>query len=194
MRVKITALFVLVTILSFGQITKNQEWNFEKKVTFDDSVRITTGATSGYVLTSDTRGIATWQASGSGVIQSATVTLDSADIVSLHSSPVTIVPAQGSNTFIFVIGALYYMQYNSVAYTTDPTLRIQYADGNVINTNNNYLSFSSNAIGRKSTSDLNVSGSNISINSALQVTTPTSNPTSGNSTVKITVLYSVINL
>lgn len=194
MRIKLIGIFLLITLLSFGQITKNQEWKFEKKVTFDDSVRITTGATNGYVLTSDTRGIATWQASGSGVVQSASVTLSSADILSLHTTPITLVAAQGANTFIFVIGVTYYLPYNSIAYATDPTLRIQYADGNVINTNSNFLSFSTNALNRKGTSDLNVSGASLSINSALQVTTPTSNPTAGNSTVKIRVLYSVINL
>jgi hypothetical protein len=61
MRLKLTGFFLLATLLSFGQITKNQEWNFEKKVTFDDSVRIVDGAQIGYVLTSDSRGIATWQ-------------------------------------------------------------------------------------------------------------------------------------
>jgi len=194
MKLKLTGLFLLATLLSFGQITKNQEWEFEKKVTFNDSVRITDGATNGYVLTSDSRGIATWQASGAGAVQTATVTLDSADIVSLHTTPVTIIPAQGAGTVIQLIAMTISMDYNSTPYATDVTLRL--LNGvSVANQDGSCLSSASDYYANKNLqSNYSVAGGNTFENVAVTMTTPTSNPTAGNSSVKITVLYTVVNL
>lgn len=194
MKKHIFILLLFASLFSSAQIVKNQEWEFSKKVTFDDSVRITTGATNGYVLTSDTRGIATWQASGSGVVQSATVTLDSADIVSLHTTPITIIPAQGSGTVIQLIAMTISMDYNSIPYATDVTLRL--LNGvSVANQDGSCLSSASDYYANKNLqSNYSVSGGNTFENVAITMTTPTSNPTAGNSSLKITVLYTVITL
>lgn len=194
MRKTLSILCLFISLLSSAQITKNQEWIFEKKVTFDDSVRITTGATSGYVLTSDTRGIATWQASGEGAVQTATVTLDSADIVSLHTTPITIIPAQGAGTVIQLIAMTISMNYISTPYATDVTLRL--LNGvSVANQDGSCLSSASDYYANKNLqSNYSVAGGNTFENVAVTMTTPTSNPTAGNSSVKITILYSVLNL
>lgn len=197
MKIKLTGLFLLATILSFGQITKNQEWIFEKKVTFDDSVIIATGATNGYVLTSDTRGIATWQASGAGAVQSATVTLDSADIVSLHTTPIELVAAQGANTVIVPIRITAYVDFNSTPYATDVLTRVC-IDPTGINVSFGTLT----VIGSPSDIVQSIAGATLStsgsistlFDSPLVAFAPTSNPTAGNSSVKITVLYTVVNL
>lgn len=194
MRTKLTGLFLLVTLFSFGQIVKNQEWKFEKKVTLDDSVRITTGATSGYVLTSDTRGIATWQASGSGVVQSATTTISSAQILALHTTPITLVAAQGASTAIVPISMTVEYLYSTAAYATDNTLIFTYGGGTWITIGSGIAGTSNVFYLRNAQVNAGVSGSNAYSNSAFSVTTPTSNPTAGSGTLKITVLYSVVNL
>lgn len=176
-----------------AQIVKNQEWEFAKKVTFDDSVRITDGAGAGKILTSDARGIATWQTSSAGTILSASITLDSADLVSLHSVPDTIVAAQGANTVIMPIRFITYMDYTGDEYATEGTLIVQLG-GVTQTTYSGILGLTSDVLLAGSPSNTSQQAPIPQINSALTVTTPTSNPTAGNSTVKITVLYSVITL
>jgi hypothetical protein len=190
---RLTIILLLCSLFSFGQVTKNQEWVFQKKVTLNDSVKITAGATNGYVLTSDVDGIATWQPSGSGVIQTATVTLDSTDILSLHTSPIVIVPAQGANTLIVPIRITYYYEYNTAEYQTSTSLQVQVGGTNV-NTNSAFLGYTSNALYTVAAGGYAASGSISSIDGDLTITAPTSNPTNGNSTLKVTVIYTVVNL
>lgn len=196
MKKTVTIVFIFLSLISYSQITKNQEWIFEKKVTFNDSVRITTGAASGYVLTSDSRGIATWQETTSSTIQSATVTLDSADIVNIHTTPVEIVPAQGANTVIVPIEAVIWVEYNSSPYSTDVALRLSYDNnttllvnfGAVLDKTSDYYQM------RSVQATTAFTGANFAENTNLAITTGLSNPTGGNSPVKITILYTVVNL
>lgn len=204
MKLKLTVIFILTAIMSFGQIVKNQEWIFEKKVTFDDSVRIATGATNGYVLTSDTRGIATWQPSGAGAVQSATVTLDSADIVSLHTTPVTLVAAQGNGTTIVPLSFVFNLTYGGTAYSVSGALEA-FIGANSAATNvvqcayiSGYLNSSQDAIYRQpyDASSGAYTGSSIAMmtNNPLLLFAQGANPTTGNSTLKITITYTVVNL
>jgi len=193
LKLKSTALLLLVTILSFGQIVKNQEWEFTNTVTLSGDVVIPAGASSGSVLTSDGSGNATWQSSG-GSIQSATVTLSPSDILSMHSNPITLIPAQGANTFISVLSVVAFLDFNSVPYSVDPTYRVEYDNGSGIIQNSNALSYSADYLARNYTSTISTSGSITIINSAVRITTPTSNPTLGDSPLKVTILYTVINL
>lgn len=194
MKLKLLSVLLLASLFSFGQIVKNQEWEFTNTVTLGGDIVIPTGASNGDVLTSDGSGNATWQASGSGVMQSATVTLSSANILSLHTTPITIIPAQGAGTVIQLIAMTISMSYNSVPYATDVTLRL--LNGvSVVNQDGSCLSSASDYYANKSLqSNYSVAGSNTFENVAVTMTTPTSNPTAGNSSVKITVLYSVVNL
>lgn len=197
MKLKLTALLLLATIFSFGQIVKNQEWEFTNTVTLGGNVVIPTGASNGDVLTSDGSGNATWQASGSGAVQSATVTLSSADILSLHTTPVTLVAAQGAGTVIVPIRITAYLDYNSVPYATDVLTRIC-IDPTGISAIYGTLTLTGNTddvVQSITGATLSISGSISTLfNSPLVAFAPTSNPTAGNSSVKFNILYSVINL
>src|SRR5574343_256683 len=109
-------------------IEQSQDYLHTGSVEFQSGVKITTGAAANKVLTSDASGNASWQVSGSGAILTATRTLTSAEILSLHTTPIEIIPAQGAGTFISVLYVVYYMQYNTTPYATDTTLRIVYND------------------------------------------------------------------
>jgi hypothetical protein len=176
-----------------AQIVKTQEWQFDNTVTLGGDVVIPTGATSGYVLTSDVSGNATWQVSGTGAVQIAEVTLSSAQILSLHTTPITLVAAQGANTVIAPIRYITYYDYNSISYTTETTLIVQLG-GVTQTTFFSVLSLSSDALFFGNPSNTSQQAPIPQINGDLTITTPTSNPTAGNGTVKIRVLYSVINL
>ena len=86
------------------------------------------------------------------------------------------------------------MDYNTAAYATDTTLRFMFGggvwtqDGSCLAAVADYFAYKSLAANAAAT------GANLYANSAFTVTTPSSNPTAGDSDVQITVLYSVINL
>lgn len=194
MKLKLTGLFLLVTILSFGQIVKNQEWEFTNTVTLGGDVVIPTGASNGDVLTSDGSGNATWQASGSSAIQSSTVIVSAAQILALHTTPITIVPAQGASTAIVPISMTVEYIYVSAAYATDQTLIFTYGGGTWL-TLSSALALTQNTFYfRNLQQNAGVSGSNTYANGAFRITTPTSNPTAGDATLKITTYYAVSNL
>jgi hypothetical protein len=175
-------------------IEQNQNYLHTGDIEFQGGVKITTGAVNGHVLTSDGTGNATWGASGSGVVQSATVTLSSADILSLHTTPIVLVAAQGAGTVIQLISATYSMTFNTTPYATDTTLRILNS-GTVIQSDGTALSTASDYYRNSSLlTNYSVAGVNTYENGDVTVTTPSSNPTAGDSDVTITVLYSVINL
>lgn len=177
-------------------IQREQNYIYTGDVDLQGGLKLSSGTPgAGKVLTSDGSGNATWQSSSSGVILSNTTTLSSSDILSLHSIPITLVPAQGAGTLISVLAAFFWLDYNSVAYATDTSLRIQYkTTPTTIVTNSGILAQTNDYLARLYTGNISTSGAIAIINDDVEVTTPTSNPTLGDSPVKITVLYSVITL
>ncbi len=66
MKKVLLSLFLLISISSFSQthISNNHEI-FNKSATFNSTVKITTGASNGKILTSDSTGNATWNVNSS---------------------------------------------------------------------------------------------------------------------------------
>lgn len=65
MKLKLTVIFILTAIMSFGQIVKNQDWEFNQRVSIAGALKYTYGTPiNGYVLTTDGSGNATWQIAG----------------------------------------------------------------------------------------------------------------------------------
>lgn len=192
LKLKSTALLLLVTILSFGQIVKNQEWEFTNTVTLSGDVVIPSGASNGDVLTSDGSGNATWQASGSGVVRSETVTISSAQILAWHTTPITIVAAQGANTTIVPIHATITYTYGTSSYLGDTG--IEFYLGGSWSVYSGALSLPNSVVYYKSLLvNAGVQGGSTT-NQPLLVTSQSSNPISGDGTLKITVLYYTVNL
>lgn len=177
-------------------IEQSQDYLHTGSVEFQSGVKITTGAAANKVLTSDASGNASWQVSGSGAILTATRTLTSAEILSLHTTPIEIIPAQGAGTFISVLYVLYSMTYNTTPYATDTTLRIVYNDNPIYTTiaSNGILAYSQNQLTRLYAGNINTGGAISIINSAVMAYAPISNPTAGDSDVTVNVFYSVITL
>jgi hypothetical protein len=177
-------------------IEQNQDYVHNGDIEFNAGVKVTTGATNGYVLTSDASGNASWAASGSGVVQSATVTITSAELLNIHTTPIELVAAQGAGTVIVPIQITLWIDYNTTAYATDVALRLYFDDnvtswlnlGAVLDKTADYFLMRSIQVTAAAT------GANFFDNTNLAISTALSNPTAGDSDVKITVLYSVINL
>lgn len=129
-----------------------------------------------------------------GVIAVAQVTLSSADILALNSTPIKIIDAPGVGSSIVVISALFTYTYVTSAYSTNVTLQV-YTDtatapqaaAAILDADTSKqvrLSLSTGSIGASDTMVIE--------NKALYVTVPTGNPTAGDGTGVLTVWFLTI--
>jgi len=169
----------------------------QQHVRFNAHVTIVDGTQgNGKVLTSDASGNASWQTPGVGSLQTATVTIPADSILTLFSAPNTLVPAQGAGTLIVPTNITYYLSYGTATYATNTSLKVSLGVHN-INTNSNFLGNTSNALYQNTTTAIGgESGSFTVVNTPLLIQVTGGNPTiSGTGgTLKVTVLYYVVNL
>jgi len=125
-------------------------------------------------------------------IQCASLSIATADVLTLNSIPVELVAAPGAGYAIEVINASLKMVYNSVAYATNTSVQLlvsgaaQYQsafNGSVLSS----ASSTFNSIGKSA-----LAGTNVIENAALNVTVGTGDPTAGDSDIEIFVLYRLI--
>jgi hypothetical protein len=120
----------------------------------------------------------------------AKLTIPSADVLQLNSTPQTIVAAQGAGTIIEVISASVKMVYNSAAYATNTDLQLMTSGGNINLARNTEILLSTSDKIRS----FAITEGDIIENTALVVTTRTGNPTAGDSDITVYVLYRIINV
>jgi len=129
-------------------------------------------------------------------LQEASLTIASADVLQLNSTPLTIVAAQGVGTAIEVLSASVNVDFNTTPYATNTTLLLitngatdsQFRGGNLLNSSvSNIRIFESNSVTTSTTTQ-------IIENAALTVKVDTGDPTAGDSDITVSVLYRVITL
>jgi len=127
----------------------------------------------------------------------ASGTVSAAQIKALNASPVTIVPAQGANTLIYLQSIIAYYTYSAPAYTASAsqTIRVALGTNSIVTTffTNGTLIGTANAMSccpqtpRNSVADTNM------INTALVFWNPIATEvTNGNSTLTYFLQYNVI--
>ncbi len=149
--------------------------------------------TSGYVLTSNGAGVApSWQ---STLLTTTTVTLSSADILSLFTTPKQLIAAGGAGTVIDVVSIDVFYDYNSIAYTTTTSFFITYGTGGA-NLHNTGVSFGAAFDTHTKVSLDNQAAWNAAtrVNTALSAYCIGADPTAGNGTIKIYITYRIITL
>jgi hypothetical protein len=144
----------------------------------------------GYVLTSDASGHGTWE---SPIVRQTSLTISTAQVLALNSTPLTIAAAPGAGFAIDVLSASMKMTYNSIAYTTNIQLELFTTGATAPQVFwASSLGLSSSAITRSQ----NTSGSANQLieNAALTVTVATGDPTAGDSDITVYVSYRIITL
>jgi hypothetical protein len=123
----------------------------------------------------------------------AKLTIPSADVLQLNSTPLTIVAAQGAGTAIEVLSASLQITFNSVAYATNTNLQL-YANGSSEIQTSNSINQIADAFS-KFEPEIGATGSIQFVENAdLLVNVGGGNPTAGDSDITVYVLYRIINV
>jgi len=126
-------------------------------------------------------------------IHEASLTIASADVLTLNTTPIEIVAATGAGTAIEVLSASMKMVYNSTPYATNTALSL------VTNTADLFqfeteLAQIADCFSKFGSEDAAPDNIQFVENEALQVTVGTGNPTAGDSDIKVYVTYRIITL
>ena len=133
-----------------------------------------------------------WTRGDSGIecIQgTAKLTIASADVLTLNTTPITIVAAQGVGTVIEVLSAFVSIDFNTTGYATNTTLQ-------VVNNLTSDPQFDGDVLGALSSENLTLtpSLSSLTENQDLVVSVATNDPDSGDSDITVYVTYRIIKL
>jgi hypothetical protein len=138
---------------------------------------------------------AKWQSLSFGLTKDTSITIASADVLTLSSSQIEIIPPQGAGTAIEVISASIKINFNTTAYATNTTIAI----GNLTTTDimfslpclDSTVETMRSLILNQATS---VTDTQILENASIVVGVSGGNPTAGDSDIKVYVRYRVIEL
>ena len=146
---------------------------------------------SGYTLTCDVNGVATWQPP---IIIDKTITIPSADVLTLFTTPYLLIPSPGAGYYIQVLTAACKVNFNSVAYAvstsmsiyTDTSNRVQHSFNNALNATVSRISVSAQQ-GTNAAADTQlISDKGVYLNAS------GANPITGDSDIIIYLTYRII--
>ena len=153
------------------------------------TIQVTSGATNGYVLTSDSNGNGTWQ-KPTGYQNYSAVTITSGQMLSIGSTPIEILPAPGASKY-YDFKVYFEYIFNTTPYTV--TGQLQLID-NTTKRVTNLFDINGQLTDRVLVSDINSQNQFLSINSNLELTTSNgSDPTLGDGTLKIKIFYNIVD-
>lgn len=122
-------------------------------------------------------------------LQLAQVNLTAAQIITLFTAPIILIPAPGAGKSIYVQDCLFRFVYGGVAYTGGGVSSISYAGGATPLTT---VPAATITAGASSDSLLTTAAVTITQNAALQISTATANFAAGNGTLQIYIYYTVL--
>lgn len=126
-------------------------------------------------------------------IQTTSITLNSTQILSLNTTPIELIPTPGAGNIILIQSIMYRYNFNTAAYATDTVVRIEYSGESsaVAISNENVLGGTADKIFVDNAYAVTIEGFE---NKAIDITTATSDPTAGDSTLDIYATYQTITL
>ena len=127
-------------------------------------------------------------------VSKTTVTLTSAEVLAMNTTPITLVAAPWAGKYINVLSIVGTVDYNSAAYATNVTLEFRYTNGSGTKVTADIGALldatADKAVGVKGIEAATV----LTANAPIVVRTATGNPATGNSPVKFHVVYEIITL
>ena len=151
--------------------------NVDYKIDFDDLQTSIIGGTAGEI------------------IYKASLTIATADVLTLFATPLLIVAAPAAGYHIEVVNATAKITYNSIAYATNTTLTLIIDTATVacVNFGTAWLSATATKISNGlSATSTGVSDTQLIAAKGLYVKVATGNPTAGNSEVRVYVSYRIV--
>lgn len=133
-----------------------------------------------------------WIVSSGSAVYTKKVTISSAEILALNTTPKTLVSAGGAGTIIEFDKVLFYLDYNSVAYTTNTILRLV-CNGVVLNSVTDVLPGTADTYRYLPAASVAATTTDIR-NQPLQLEVQTGDPTAGNSPLYVYITYRIITL
>lgn len=130
-------------------------------------------------------------ATGGGELKRAQITLTTAQVLALNSTPITIVTGIAGKE-IQIVSASAHLKYNSATYATNVNLVLKSSSAGATEYQGKYdISYASDVIGAFELTGLQA---NIVTGDNLVATVLTGNPTAGDSDIVVDVLYRVTDL
>lgn len=144
-----------------------------------------------YVVSEDLTEIAT---AADGAIKKAEVTLTSAQILALNTTPIDIVAAPGAGKAILPISGYAYVDFGTAAYATNTDIDIVDATAPTVSLFTAATVLAATADEYAYLRETAATAAIITANSALQVTEVTGDPVTGDGTCKVVVYYQEVTL
>ena len=136
---------------------------------------------------------ATVQSVANLAVKSAKLTLSSAQILALNTTPLTIVPSPDAGKINIPLCCYFEYDYNSVAYSTSTNLQVLFSGANSSIAESNILGNTLDVSNFVDCSSVLQSGGSLS-NRDIIVRAEASDPTAGNSTATVYIIYKEITL
>lgn len=127
-----------------------------------------------------------------GVAERKRITLTSAQVLALFTTPVTLVAAPAAGKYISVDEVVATLNFNSVAYTGANALEIRYTDGAGAKVTGDIAAAALNAAATRTDKAIGAAVTSAVAAAPIVAAVPTANPAAGNSTLTIDVLYRVV--
>jgi|SRR5712671_1323863 len=127
------------------------------------------------------------------------VDISSASILTMYTTPVLIIPAQGAHKVISIHDVFFEYHFNSIQYANGSGMQLQYGNTGsgggtevVVSANINVNSASSNIGTVPATPYTLVGVTSDMVNQGIYATTTINNYTSGNGTIRVSIFYTVV--
>lgn len=142
--------------------------------------------TEGQVLTSNGVGVSPeWK---DNLAVSTTVTIPTASVLTANSSPYELIPAPGAGRYIVILGAYMSVDYAGVAYATNVNVIIRIGTTQLVSS---FITISNTA---DKAAVFQMQAVTIPINQNCNFFVQNGNPTDGNSDVKVTLVYKILDI
>jgi len=127
------------------------------------------------------------------VTQHAKVTLTSAQILALNTTPITLVAAPGAGYYVSVSEALAYLTFNTTAYTGTNAANITYTNGAGAAATGTLASSFLDSSSSAAVKAIAVAVTPVA-NAPIVISVGTANPAAGDSTITVDIAYRIVKL